>query len=73
MIVKNTIICMGLSDFRFAQSGNSLEAIHLVDQMYLDCLEMTGMVFFKCNSSFAKTRCISKRENGFTTNSLCVV
>ncbi|CAK7326162.1 unnamed protein product [Dovyalis caffra] len=29
----------------FSQSGNSLEAIHLVDQMYLNCLEMTDVVF----------------------------
>ncbi|KAJ6689942.1 hypothetical protein OIU85_006250 [Salix viminalis] len=29
----------------FVQSGNSLEAIHLVDQMYLNCHKITDVVF----------------------------
>jgi pentatricopeptide repeat protein len=44
----------------FVQSGNSIEAIHLVDQMYLNCLKITDVVFLSAIQACADMVCLEK-------------
>ncbi|XP_011018101.1 PREDICTED: putative pentatricopeptide repeat-containing protein At1g69350, mitochondrial [Populus euphratica] len=44
----------------FVQSGNSIEAIHLVDQMYRNCLKITDVVFLSAIQACADMVCLEK-------------